>query len=123
MRIYKAKAPMRIGFFGGGTDVSPYAEEHGDIGPLTRWIVQEACGQACTWSPSIQLGVNCTIHQLRRGEVSHAVATALEQTGFRSGQLTLEVTEDAIVDPAASADLATAVLAWERYRLDVGERP
>jgi D-glycero-alpha-D-manno-heptose-7-phosphate kinase len=29
MRFYKAKAPMRIGFFGGGTDVSPYAEEHG----------------------------------------------------------------------------------------------
>lgn len=29
MRIYKSKAPMRIGFFGGGTDVSPYAEEHG----------------------------------------------------------------------------------------------
>jgi D-glycero-alpha-D-manno-heptose-7-phosphate kinase len=29
MRISKAKAPMRIGFFGGGTDVSPYAEEHG----------------------------------------------------------------------------------------------
>ncbi len=27
--IYKAKAPMRIGFFGGGTDVSPYPEEHG----------------------------------------------------------------------------------------------
>ncbi len=29
MRIYKSKAPMRIGFFGGGTDISPYAEEHG----------------------------------------------------------------------------------------------
>ena len=29
MRIYKSKAPMRIGFFGGGTDVSPYAEEYG----------------------------------------------------------------------------------------------
>ena len=83
----------------------PYAEANGDIGPLTRWILMEACEQACSWSPSIQLGVNCTIHQLRRGEVSNAVATALEQTGFRSGQLTLEVTEDAIVDPAASADL------------------
>ena len=30
-----------------------------------------------------------------------------EQTGFRSGQLTLEVTEDAIVDASASADLKT----------------
>ncbi len=85
----------------------PHAEKSGDIGPLTRWIVLEACRQACSWSPSIQLGVNCTIDQLRRGEVSNAVASALEQTGFRSGQLTLEVTEDAIVDPSASADLKT----------------
>jgi EAL domain-containing protein (putative c-di-GMP-specific phosphodiesterase class I) len=83
----------------------PEAEASGDIGPLTRWVLMEGCEQARQWSPSIQLGVNCTIHQLRRGEVSKAVARALEETGFRSGQLTLEVTEDAIVDSAASADL------------------
>ncbi len=83
----------------------PHAEVSGDIGPLTRWILMEACERARSWSPSIQLGVNCTIHQLRRGEVSKAVAAALEATGFRSGQLTLEVTEDAIVDASASADL------------------
>ncbi len=83
----------------------PHAEVSGDIGPLTRWILMEACEKACHWSPSIQLGVNCTIHQLRRGEVSKAVATALDETGFRSGQLTLEVTEDAIVDSSAAADL------------------
>jgi EAL domain-containing protein (putative c-di-GMP-specific phosphodiesterase class I) len=85
----------------------PQAEVSGDIGPLTRWILLEACEQANQWSPSIQLGVNCTVHQLRRGEVSKAVTGALEQTGFRAGQLTLEVTEDAIVDPDSSADLKT----------------
>jgi EAL domain-containing protein (putative c-di-GMP-specific phosphodiesterase class I) len=83
----------------------PQAELSGDIGPLTQWVLLEACRQARSWSPSIQLGVNCTIEQLRRGEVSKAVETALEQTQFPSGQLTVEVTEDAIIDPSASSDL------------------
>ncbi len=83
----------------------PQAEISGDIVSLTRWVLVEACRQACSWSPSIQLGVNCTIEQLRRGEVSKAVENALEGTGFPSGQLTLEVTEDAIGDPSASGDL------------------
>ena len=86
-------------------ELIPQAEATGDIAPLTRWVLLEACTQARSWSPSIQLGVNCTVEQLRRGEVSKAVADALEKTGLRSGQLTLEVTEDAVVDPVASADL------------------
>ena len=60
----------------------PEAEASGDIGPLTRWVVMEACRQAGRWSPSIQLGVNGTIHQLRRGEVSKAVADALGGDGL-----------------------------------------
>jgi EAL domain-containing protein (putative c-di-GMP-specific phosphodiesterase class I) len=85
----------------------PQAEASGDIGPLTQWILLEACEQANRWSPSIQLGVNCTVHQLRRGEVSKSVAEALDRTGFRGGQLTLEVTEDAIVDPDSALELRT----------------
>ncbi len=88
-------------------DLIPRAEASGDIAPLTRWILNEACEQARRWSPSVQLAVNCTVEQLRRGEVSNAVAGALERTGLHSGQLTLEVTEDAIVDPGASTDLRT----------------
>ena len=34
----------------------PHAEVSGDIGPLTRWILMEACEKARSWSPSIQLG-------------------------------------------------------------------
>ena len=83
----------------------PAAEASGDIGPLTRWIVAAACEEACSWSRSIQLGVNCTVEQLQRGEVSEAVGGALRQTGFPSDQLNIEVTEDAVVDPTAAADL------------------
>jgi EAL domain-containing protein (putative c-di-GMP-specific phosphodiesterase class I) len=83
----------------------PAAEASGDIGPLTQWIVAAACEEACHWSRSIQLGVNCTVAQLQRGEVSVAVGEALTQTGFPSDQLNIEVTEDAVVDPTASADL------------------
>jgi EAL domain-containing protein (putative c-di-GMP-specific phosphodiesterase class I) len=86
-------------------ELIPGAEASGDIGPLTRWIMMEACEQARFWSPSIQLGVNCTIDQLQRGEVSNAVACALERSGFRAGQLTVEVSEESVVDSSASADL------------------
>ena len=64
-----------------------------------------ACVEACNWLPSIQLGVNCTVEQLQRGEVSVAVASALEESGLRSDQLNIEVTEGAVVDPTAAADL------------------
>ncbi len=83
----------------------PAAEASGDIGPLTRWIVAAACEEATHWARSIQLGVNCTVEQLQRGEVSLAVAEALAESGLPSDQLNIEVTEDAVVDPTAAADL------------------
>lgn len=68
MRIYKARAPMRIGFFGGGTDVSPYAEEHG--GKVLNCTINLYV--RCMLTASVDPGL--TIRSLDLQEVSRLVS-------------------------------------------------
>ncbi|MEI6776281.1 MAG: GHMP kinase [Chloroflexales bacterium] len=68
MKIYKARAPMRIGFFGGGTDVSPYAEEHG--GKVLNCTINLFV--RCMLTPSSEPGI--TIRSLDLQEVSRLVS-------------------------------------------------
>jgi D-glycero-alpha-D-manno-heptose-7-phosphate kinase len=68
MKIYKARAPMRIGFFGGGTDVSPYAEEHG--GKVLNCTINLFV--RCMITPSSEPGI--TIRSLDLQEVSKLVS-------------------------------------------------
>lgn len=64
MKIYKARAPMRIGLFGGGTDVSPYAETYG--GKVLNGTVNLFV--RCMLRPSDHPGI--TIRSLDLEEVS-----------------------------------------------------
>jgi D-glycero-alpha-D-manno-heptose-7-phosphate kinase len=67
VKIFKTRAPMRIGFFGGGTDVSPYDREHGGkvlnctINLFVRCMLRESA------TPGI------TIRSLDLAEVSRSV--------------------------------------------------
>jgi D-glycero-alpha-D-manno-heptose-7-phosphate kinase len=58
---------MRIGFFGGGTDVSPYAEEHG--GKVLNCTINLFV--RCSLRPSTTPGI--TIHSLDLEEISRQV--------------------------------------------------
>src|SRR6266487_895539 len=87
MRIYKAKAPMRIGFFGGGTDVSPYAEEHG--GKVLNCTIDKYV--RCMLKPTSTDGI--TIRSLDLEEVSR------NMTGRWEGRLSLpQAVLDALPD-------------------------
>lgn len=77
MRLYKAKAPMRIGFFGGGTDVSPYAEEHG--GKVLNCTIDKYV--RCMLRPNSEAGI--VIRSLDLEEVSRNF------TGRWEGRLSL----------------------------------
>lgn len=92
MKIYKARAPMRIGFFGGGTDVSPYAETHG--GKVLNCTINLFV--RCMLCPTITPGI--TIRSLDLEEVSRMVS----ERGWE-GRLSLpQAVLDAV--PAAHPD-------------------
>ena len=68
LRQFKAKAPMRIGFFGGGTDVSPYPERYG--GKVLNCTIDKYV--RCMLRPTDQPGV--TIRSLDLQTIARSVA-------------------------------------------------
>ncbi len=94
MRIYKAKAPMRIGFFGGGTDVSPYAEEYG--GKVLNCTIDKYV--RCMLRPSSEPGI--IIRSLDLEEVSR------KTTGHWDGRLDLpQAVLDAAMPPSEGVEV------------------
>jgi EAL domain-containing protein (putative c-di-GMP-specific phosphodiesterase class I) len=87
------------------TTLIPLAEAQGHMSALNAWVLSEACAQAATWSSDLQLAVNCSVFQLRRGEAAVAAAAALEQSGLSPDRLTVEVTETSVADDKAVEDL------------------
>jgi EAL domain-containing protein (putative c-di-GMP-specific phosphodiesterase class I) len=83
----------------------PWAEANGDIVALGQWVLEQSCRNAAAWPPSVQLAVNLSIVQLRRGVGSEAVRGALEQSGLPADRLTVEVTEHVMSDELAIRDL------------------
>src|SRR5579862_8837700 len=60
----------------------PWAEANGDIVALGSWVLERGCRDASAWPPSVQLAVNLSLVQLRRGVASHAVEHALASSGL-----------------------------------------
>jgi EAL domain-containing protein (putative c-di-GMP-specific phosphodiesterase class I) len=99
----------------------PWLEANGDIVHLGEWVLAEGCQQATAWPENIQLAVNLSIIQLRRGVGCDAVKRALERSSIDPGRLTIEVTEHALVEEVAMNDLrAIGALGVELAVDDVG---
>ena len=79
----------------------PLAEEGGLIVEIGRWVLEQAAGQAVTWSAEsgrpIDIAVNLSPRQLADDDVVATVSAVLDRTGLPARQLTLEVTEGVLV--------------------------
>ena len=81
----------------------PLAEEQGMIGPIGRWVLQEACRQARCWqdqfpaAPPLSMHVNLSGRQLQQADLIAEVAQALEAAVLEPELLTLEITETVLM--------------------------
>jgi diguanylate cyclase (GGDEF)-like protein len=78
------------------------AEESGDIVPIGRWILREACRQARDWQirlarPDIRISVNLAARQFREHDIVATVRAALDETGLPPTTLMLEITESGLM--------------------------
>ena len=86
-----------------------HAEDGGLIIPLGEWVIRTALAQSAAWRKAgrtANVSVNVSGRQLTQSDLVATVARALDETGAHPGDLSLEVTEHAVM-----ADLQKATTA------------
>jgi diguanylate cyclase (GGDEF)-like protein/PAS domain S-box-containing protein len=76
----------------------PAAEDSGLIFALDAWVLREACGQAAAWPTPLQIAVNLSPLQFRRGDLVGLVRSTLADTALGANRLELEITESVLID-------------------------
>ncbi|MBV8295962.1 MAG: EAL domain-containing protein [Acidimicrobiia bacterium] len=84
----------------------PVAEETGLIGPLGRWVLEEACGQLSRWRAELPrvplfMSVNVSAREVR-GQIADVVARCAASHGLHPSSLVLEITEGVLMDDVTS---------------------
>ncbi|SDB63323.1 diguanylate cyclase (GGDEF) domain-containing protein [Pseudomonas sp. NFACC23-1] len=92
-------------------DFIPVAEDSGLIVPLSQWVLQEACQQACRWQAQgmrpLCLSVNISAIDFRQRGFVEGIARTLKETGLDPTQLELEITESVLMQ---NVDTTVAIL-------------
>jgi len=83
-------------------DFIALAEETGEIMPIGRWVIHEACRQASLWQaahdrPDLRINVNLSARQFMDPGLVGVVAAALAQNDLAARCLTLEITESTLM--------------------------
>ncbi|CAG4888588.1 sensor domain-containing protein [Paraburkholderia gardini] len=98
----------------------PVAEESGLIGPLSEWVLYEACRQNKAWQdeglPPARVSVNLSARQFEQRDIAVLVKQVLAQTGLEPKYLELELTESTIMRNAEDA----VTMLTELHALGIG---
>jgi diguanylate cyclase (GGDEF)-like protein len=80
----------------------PLAEESGLSVPIGDWMLHEACRQAAGWEalggPPLMVAVNVSPRQFSHGDLVAVTRNALEESGLPPQRLTMEITEQLLLE-------------------------
>ena len=78
-----------------------FAETHGLITPIGRWVMLDACRQLKAWHdaglPQVPVAVNLSAFEFRQRDVAREIAAVLAETGLEPQFLEVELTETALM--------------------------
>ena len=80
------------------TDFIHIAEETGLILLIGDWVMREACTQLLKWPSLPRLAVNISPKQFRQPIFYQKISAILAEYGIAKSRLTLEITEDSLVE-------------------------
>jgi diguanylate cyclase (GGDEF)-like protein/PAS domain S-box-containing protein len=83
----------------------PIAEETDLIVEIGEWVLREACREAASWQQPLQVAVNVSAIQFRRGNLQQMVDSVLRDSGIPPARLELEITEGVLIENVARATL------------------
>jgi len=79
----------------------PVAEESGLIGPLSDWVLREACRQNREWQlaglPPVRVSVNLSARAFHQRNIAELVTEVLNETRLNASYLELELTESTLM--------------------------
>jgi diguanylate cyclase (GGDEF)-like protein/PAS domain S-box-containing protein len=99
------------------------AEDSGLIGPIGRWVLENACRQAREWHEQrpdrrpLDVAVNLSARQVAHRDLAASVAEVLARSGLDPIHLSLEITESVLVEESATATATLEALSEIGVRL------
>ncbi len=90
-------------------DFIPVAEETGQIVPIGRWVLREACRQMSEWkrrdasAAPLFISVNLSGKQFTQPDLLGQVTRTLDETGLDPRSLKLEITESVVMENIEAA--------------------
>jgi EAL domain-containing protein (putative c-di-GMP-specific phosphodiesterase class I) len=91
---------LRDGDLVAPSEFIPLAESSGLIGPLTDWVIEEACRTTARWgsgAPRPWISINLPPSQLLREDIGAVLGASLGSSGMAPDRLVIEITESSLL--------------------------